>query len=143
VLPPGVVIALPAPLEELVKSERISTTLARWFDDTQFSVPRLADRAEDLFALSLDILARRCLELGKPPLGIDSFALRALLEHTWPGNDIELGGVLGRVAAVASGPTVTASDLESIGFAPTSARAPEKASAAAPARRRPSRRPLR
>lgn len=143
ILSPGVVIALSQGLPELLENDRLSPTLARWFEDTSLVLPSLSERAEDIFALSLDILARRCLELGKPPYGIDSFALRLLLEHTWPGNDIELSGVLGRLAAVASGPSVTAKDLESIGFAPNPARSSEKALEPAPSRRRPSRRPLR
>lgn len=141
VLPPGVVIAVPAPLSDLVQGQRLSKTLARWFENAEVSLPRLTDRADDLFALSLDILARRCLDLNKTPLGIDASALRLLLEHNWPGNDLELSGVLGRVAAIATGPSVTAADLERIGFQPAAEPAPERTPV--PARRRPSRRPLR
>lgn len=142
ILPPGVVLALPARLDQLVSAGRLSPTLARWFQDTEIALPPLADRADDLFALALDTLARRCLELGKQPLGIDQPAMRLLLEHTWPGNDIELAAVLGRVAAFAPGPTVTASDLEAIGFKPEREAEAEPVAAPAP-RRRPSRRPLR
>jgi hypothetical protein len=143
ILPPGVIVTLPARLEELTRSGRLSATLARWFEDTEILLPRLAERADDLFALGLDTLARRCLELGKPPIGIDPSALRLLLEHTWPGNDIELAGVLGRVAAIATGPSVTAEDLERVGFAPVAAPPADVSPLPAPARRRPSRRPLR
>lgn len=142
VLPPGVIIALPARVAESVTAGRLSSALAHWFADTEFVLPTLAERADDLFALSLDLLARRCLELGKAPLGIDPAALRLLLEHTWPGNDIELAGLLGRVAAVASGPSVTARDLESIGFVPTPAKM-DVTPLPLPTRRRRSRRPLR
>jgi transcriptional regulator with PAS, ATPase and Fis domain len=39
-----------------------------------------------------------------------------LVEHTWPGNEIELEAVLLRAVRVAGEKTVTAEDLAKIGF---------------------------
>jgi transcriptional regulator with PAS, ATPase and Fis domain len=39
-----------------------------------------------------------------------------LVEHTWPGNEIELEAVLLRAVRVAAEKTVTAEDLAKIGF---------------------------
>jgi len=141
VLPPGVVVALPAPLERLVSTGRVSATLARWFRDTEIALPRLAERAEDLRAMALDVLARRCLELGKEPLGIDDGALAALLEHDWPGNELELSAVLARAAAASGGHSLGVDDLAAAGFAPSGQG--EETPVPVPSRRRPSRRPLR
>lgn len=141
VVPPGLIIVLPTRIESLVQRGELSPTLARWFEDSEIVIPRLADRPDDLFALCLDTLARRCLELDKPPLGIDPSALRLLIEHAWPGNDVELAGVLGRVAAVAEGASITATDLGKIGFSPLETE-PESAPVSAP-KRRPSRKPAR
>jgi hypothetical protein len=39
-----------------------------------------------------------------------------IVEHTWPGNELELEAVLLRAVRVASDKTVTAEDLAKIGF---------------------------
>jgi hypothetical protein len=43
-------------------------------------------------------------------------ALKLLLEHAFPGNDLELEAMVLRLARVADGPAVTSSDLEHLGF---------------------------
>jgi hypothetical protein len=144
ILPPGVIVTLPRPSEALTKEGVLSANLARWFQNSELSLPRLAERADDLRALALDALARRCLELGREPLGLDAAALRLVLEHTWPGNEAELANVLGRAAAIAQGRTLTAVDLSATGFRPDVAlAAPELTPIPHPSRRRISRRPAR
>jgi transcriptional regulator with GAF, ATPase, and Fis domain len=54
--------------------------------------------------------------VGREPLGVDAAALRLLVEHTWPGNEIELEAVLLRAVRVAGEKTVTAEDLAKVGF---------------------------
>ena len=95
-------------------------------------LPALRDRPEDLRALALDTLARKSVELGRDLLGIEPSALRMLIEHPWPHNELELESVLGRAAALAQGPAVTASDLERSGFVPIE----EPLEESLPARRR-------
>lgn len=144
VLPPGVVIALPLSLEVCVQRGLLSATLSRWFAAHQLELPPLSQRAEDLRALALDALARRCLELGRPPLGLEPAALRLILEHSWPENELALTSVLGRAAALARAPTVTDGDLMAAGLHPEEGLDADVIAASAPAaRRRPSRRPAR
>jgi hypothetical protein len=144
ILPPGVIVTLPRPAETLAKEGVLSANLARWFQGSELVLPRLAEREDDLRALALDALSRRCLELGREPLGLDAAALRLVLEHSWPGNEAELAHVLGRAAAIAQGRTLTAIDLSATGFRPDVAlAAPELTPIPGPTRRRVSRRPAR
>lgn len=97
---------------------RLTSSLERLATTSPVELPRLADRAEDLRALVLEELARAGLRKNGEPLGVDSFALRLLMEHEWPGNEAELADVLGRAARIAQGSIVTAADLSSVGFSP-------------------------
>jgi hypothetical protein len=143
ILPPGVVVILPKPAHELIEHGTLSATLARWFADGEVLLPPLRERAEDLRALALDAVAKRCLELGREPLGIDALALRMLVEYDWPGNEAELGSVLARAALLARGLVITGDDLAESGFSPATQRSEDALPVASPARRRASRRPPR
>ncbi|HTQ05194.1 MAG TPA: hypothetical protein VMI54_15125 [Polyangiaceae bacterium] len=115
-LPAPVLLAsVHAPLEALVDLGKIVPPLARLLS-AELALPPLAERAEDLRALVLDVLARASLRLGREPLGVDAAALRLLIEHPWPGNELELDGVLVRAARVARGPALTPDDLAAAGF---------------------------
>jgi DNA-binding NtrC family response regulator len=116
ILPPGVVLISPLPLPELVERGLMSSNLARWFGEAEVELPPLVQRAEDFRAIALDLLAKKSSELGRPAAGIEPSALRLLLEHSWPENELELALVLARALAVAEGPAITASDLERTGF---------------------------
>ncbi len=143
ILPPGVVVLLPKPAAELVAAGALSASLARWFSDAELALPALRERSEDLRALALDAVAKRCIELGREPLGLDNSALRMILEHDWPGNEAELGAVLARATSSAQGPVLSGPDLTASGFSPESAASDEPLPTAAPSRRRASRRPAR
>jgi len=117
--PPGLVASLYTSPETLVSRGRLTKPLARWLGDATVELPPLAERAEDLRALVIDRLARAGVRQRGEPLGVDPAALRLLLEHTWPGNDLELEDVLARAAAAAAGPVVTVADLASSGFRPS------------------------
>jgi len=109
VLPVGLVVTLAAPPEDLADSGALSPQLSRWLGDAQVQLPRLADRAEDLRALVFAALALAALALAAlahtgpreagEPLGIDPAALRLLMEHSLPGNELELRNLLTRAAA--------------------------------------------
>jgi DNA-binding NtrC family response regulator len=90
--------------------------------------------------LILDGLAHQSLRLGREPLGVDNLALRLLVEHTWPTNELELGAVLARAALLAKGPTIGVAELEAIGFHPESLQAEERTPVPAVVRRRTARR---
>jgi hypothetical protein len=112
---PGLCLTATTPRTD---AQRPCPSLAKLQSASPIELPRLADRAEDLRALVLEELARGGLEKSGEPLGVDGFALRLLMEHEWPGNDLELRDVLGRAARVAQGSLVTAADLSSVGFSP-------------------------
>ena len=118
VLPPAVVLALPRPVEQVVQEGRLSGNLARWVKEAELSLPRLRDRSEDLRALVLRHLALSTVELGKDAIGIDTAALRMLVEHGWPGNEAELSAVLQRAASGVFGRNLSTEDLERSGFKP-------------------------
>ncbi len=140
ILPPGVVLISPVDLDEAVGRGALGSNLSRWFAEQTVKLPALADRPDDLRAIALDLLARHAIELGRPPSGIEPSALRLLLEHGWPGNELELSAVLARAVAQSPGAAVTAQDLERTGFVPIE---PESESLEPPpvARRRASVRP--
>lgn len=139
---PVLVASVHAPLEPLVELGKVVPPLARLLT-AELALPSLAERPEDLRALILDVLARTSLRLGREPLGVDAAALRLLVEHLWPGNELELEGVLLRAARVARGPAVTPDDLAAAGFEQRTPPRPEPtplAPAAATKRRRAPRR---
>jgi transcriptional regulator with AAA-type ATPase domain len=117
VLPLGLMVSVRAPVAELVAQDRLSPALARWIGDCEVKIPPLAERSEDLRALSLDALARLGLGRGGEPLGIDNGALRLLAEHSWPANELELSALLVRAARLALGSKVTMADLVQAGLA--------------------------
>jgi transcriptional regulator of acetoin/glycerol metabolism len=112
---PVLLASVHAPLAPLVELGKVVPALARLLA-SELALPSLGDRAEDLRALVLDFLSRTSLVLGREPLGVDAAALRLLIEHPWPGNELELTGVLLRAARVARGPAVTPDDLGRAGF---------------------------
>jgi transcriptional regulator of acetoin/glycerol metabolism len=75
----------------------------------------LALRIEDLHALALDRLVAIAGALGRPPLGLAPDALQLLIEHSWPGDDVELDSVL-VLAATSAGdaPRIERRHLESL-----------------------------
>jgi len=137
---PGLVVSAHASLEALRELGKIAPLLAREIE-AEVRLPALVDRPEDLRALVLSALARESARVGREPLGVDPAAQRLLVEHIWPGNEIELEAVLLRAARVAGGRAVTADDLAKIGFeAKPTARHEPFTPSPQPARRRAPRR---
>lgn len=127
VMPLGLLATVRKPIAELVESGRILPALARWIGDSEVKLPSLYERAEDLRALVLDVLAHIGLRDGAEPLGIDNAALRLLAEHTWPANELELSALLVRAAEAAEGPKLTVEDLARAGLRVQLVEAPDPA----------------
>jgi hypothetical protein len=137
----ALIVSVNATVDALVAAGRVSAPLADWLGDRAVALPALVSRAEDIRALALDHLARLGVRMRGDPLGIDERALAALIEHDWPGNDIEFGDVLLRCAGAAQGPRITAEDLASIGFVPRSFQLASQRTASKPPARSVSRPP--
>lgn len=120
----GLVLSLPSSARSLAAGGRLHSELARLLEDRELDLPKLADRAEDLRALVLEGLSRFGVGTTGEPLGIEPAALSTLLEHDFPGNELELFGLLARAAATADGPRITARNLLEAGLAPRASPAP-------------------
>lgn len=105
------VVTLRRSVSELCEAGALVPELARWFERTAYRVPALRERPEDLESLFLLALDRAARVFGKPAKGIEADALRALIEHAWPGNEAELVSVVERAFASAEGPRIALSDL--------------------------------
>jgi transcriptional regulator of acetoin/glycerol metabolism len=83
-------------------------------------------------AIIVDRLARLGVRLKGRPMGLDPRALGRLIEHAWPGNELELEDVLTRAISIAEpgADVLSAAHLDQIGFvsAPPLARRPSRPS---------------
>jgi hypothetical protein len=113
----GIIVSIPATVDALVASGRMSERLADRLGDRAVALPTLASRAEDLRALAVEHLGRIGVRLQSRPLGLSPKALAALLEYGWPGNDAELYATLLRAALVTEGEVIGVKELGRIGFA--------------------------
>ncbi len=71
----------------------------------------LRERREDIPALIEHFVQKHALRLGRQPLQPDAAALRALLDHPWPGNIRELEHAVERGLLLAQGDAITLADL--------------------------------
>jgi hypothetical protein len=120
-LPPdtSVIAVLPAPAIVLVENGQIDPHLADILGDRTVALPSLAERAEDLRALSLQMLTRIGMRMRGRPYGLTLQAQELLNEHDWPGNDAELEAVLLRAATQFDGDAIGAEHLARVIGDPT------------------------
>jgi transcriptional regulator with AAA-type ATPase domain len=112
----ALIVAVPMTLEKLVEAGELDAGLVRALGDRAVDLPPLAARAEDMRAIIVDRLARLGLRIQGRPMGLDPRALGRLIEHAWPGNELELEDLLTRAIAIAEGDLLTAAHLEQVGF---------------------------
>ncbi len=74
-------------------------------------LPPLRERREDVPALVEHFVKKHALRLDRPPLMPDADAMRALLDHRWPGNIRELEHAVERGLLLARGEAITLADL--------------------------------
>jgi two-component system, NtrC family, response regulator AtoC len=74
-------------------------------------LPPLRERREDIPALIDHLVRKQAVRLDRPPLQPDAAALRALLDHRWPGNIRELEHAIERGLLLARGEAITLADL--------------------------------
>jgi hypothetical protein len=130
----SLIVTVSTTVDVLVATGRLDPSLADRLGDRAVPLPPLSARAEDLRALVGDRLARLGVRMRGQAMGIDPRALGRFVEHSWPGNDIELDDVLTRAVAIADGDVITVAHLDQIGFvaAPALARRGSRPPSAGP-----------
>jgi DNA-binding NtrC family response regulator len=101
---------------KLAEAGELDQRLAEALGERAIELPPLAARAEDMRAIIVDRLARLGVRLQGRPMGLDPRALGRLIEHAWPGNELELEDVLTRAIAIAEGDLLAVAHLDQIGF---------------------------
>ncbi len=109
-------LVVPRTPDALVARGTLEESLADALGDRAVLVPPLAARTEDLRAMALDRLTKLGLDRSGRPYGIEPAAMSLLVEHDWPGNDVELDSLLVRVAAELEGDVVSKRDLVRAGL---------------------------
>jgi DNA-binding NtrC family response regulator len=112
----ALIVAVPMTLEKLAEAGELDAGLVAALGDRAVELPPLAARAEDMRAIIVDRLARLGVRIQGHPMGLDPRALGRLIEHAWPGNELELEDVLTRAITIAEGDLLTAAHLEQVGF---------------------------
>jgi len=74
-------------------------------------LPPLRERKEDVPLLVEHLVRKHALRLARPPLLPDADAMKALLDHAWPGNIRELEHAIERGLLLARGDVITLADL--------------------------------
>lgn len=128
---PRVVAATNHDLGEQVRAGRFREDLWYRLNVVNIHIPPLRERLEDIPVLVEYLLGRYREELGRPVLGVEREAMRALLGHGWRGNVRELANVLERAVLLGDGPLLRLADLPAetlavISSAATSAGASER-----------------
>ncbi len=104
------------PSAEAIASRVISSTARELEDETRagrfrrelyyrisgvcLRLPPLRERSEDIPALAEFLLAKHALQLGRPLPSLRHETLKALMNHSWPGNIRELENVLRKIVAL-------------------------------------------
>jgi len=106
-----IVAATNEDLQRSVKEGRFREDL--WFRlrVVPLRLPPLRVRREDIPLLGEHLVGKHALRLSRPPLLPDAEAMRALLDHPWPGNIRELEHALERGLLLARGDAITLADL--------------------------------
>ncbi len=77
----------------------------------EIHLPALRERPEDIETLFLHFLSTAAVEMGQAPKEVAPEVLEMLKRQPWPGNVRELRNLAERLAIVAAGETIRASDL--------------------------------
>ena len=93
-------------LEDEVKAGRFRSDLFYRLAVVRIDVPPLRDRTEDIPLLARFFLERLTAMSTPPVTEIDSKAMQALLEHSWPGHVRELENAIKAAVAMADGTVI-------------------------------------
>ena len=98
-------------LSQAVRERRFREDLYFRISTIVLHLPPLRERAEDIPALAQEILAHVSHEMGRPSVRFAESGIRALQEHTWPGNLRELRNVLERSLLLSEQNEIKRSDI--------------------------------
>ncbi len=77
----------------------------------EITLPRLADRIEDVTPLAEHFVREANARAGRAVKGVSGAALKVLCSYTWPGNVRELQNAIERAVVLADGELITPQDL--------------------------------
>ncbi|MBK7663939.1 MAG: sigma-54-dependent Fis family transcriptional regulator [Sterolibacteriaceae bacterium] len=83
-------------LSDEVKAGRFRADLFYRLDVVNIRIPALAERREDVLPLTRHFLAQLQVQLGVPPIHLDSETVGQLQRYDWPGNVRELRNLVER-----------------------------------------------
>ena len=105
------VATAPPAIDAEVHEHRFRADLFRRLTATRIDLPPLRERAEDLPEIAACLLEEVCAERGVSPRAFTDAALGFVAALTWPGNLVELRGVLDRVVSNTRGEVVQVEDV--------------------------------
>jgi DNA-binding NtrC family response regulator len=106
-----IISATNADLHQEVGSGRFRQDLLFRINTIEIRLPSLRDRREDIPLLAQHFLRQHGQRYRKRLAGFEDSALRALVEHPWPGNIRELDHAVERAVLMSQGDRVRAEDL--------------------------------
>ncbi|MCY2964206.1 MAG: sigma-54-dependent Fis family transcriptional regulator [Planctomycetota bacterium] len=106
-----VVAATNVNLANAVRERKFREDLYYRLGVVSVELPPLRDRPDDVLPLAEFFLDRFATQAGRRKLGLSAEARTRLQGHAWPGNVRELRNLMERVAFLATGDSVEASDL--------------------------------
>ncbi len=110
-----IVCATHQDLKQLIAEGRFREDLFYRLAEIVVEIPPMRDRVGDAALLAHAFVKRFSSEGGRNSLTLSADAVRAIEQHTWPGNIRELENCIKRACIMADGQQITADDL---GLAP-------------------------
>lgn len=107
-----IVCATHQDLTSLIKAGRFREDLYYRLAEIVINIPPLRSRVGDAALLAHAFTHRFCAEQRSGALSLSEEAIRAIEDHSWPGNIRELENRLKRAVIMADGNQITAGDLE-------------------------------
>jgi len=101
-------------LDDAIARKRFRHDLYYRLNTFRVHLPPLCDRPDDIPILARFFLEKFARDLAREPGELADDTIEALQRYAWPGNVRELRNLMERIAVLASGPVVRASDLRAM-----------------------------
>ncbi|MCX6232816.1 MAG: sigma-54 dependent transcriptional regulator [Bacteroidetes bacterium] len=98
-------------LKQMVEEGNFREDLYYRLNVVNIQVPPLRERTGDIPLLTEYFIKKYCTSMNKPPIPIDSAALRRLEEFDFPGNIRELENMIERAIVIGNGKKISLKDL--------------------------------